>query len=73
MGRIAFPSFCREKAEAKNTCCQSGLLEGKPVPYKFTKGCALPIYGITGYHHVICRLAQVKEKLQLISQYQLVL
>lgn len=33
---------------------------------------SLPIDGISGYLHVISRLAQVKEKLQLITQYQLI-
>lgn len=34
--------------------------------------CDLPVYGISSNHHIFCTLAQVKEKLQLISQYQLI-
>lgn len=36
------------------------------------KGCTIPVNGLSGHRHVICRLAQVEEKLQLISQYQIV-
>lgn len=35
------------------------------------KGYTIPINGISGYRHIICRLAQVKEKLQLVSHDQL--
>lgn len=49
---------------AKNTQCFTKLS---------IQGCTSPINGISDYHHIICRLAQVKQKLKLISQYQLIL
>lgn len=68
-----FLMFVRGNAEKRAEVKWPASLQTVFMLYKIiNKGCTIPINGISGYHHVICRLAQVKEKLQLISQYQLI-